>query len=80
MGNAAADNVAARSDESDDPYNVILADLVALIGYVQPSSDIGDGAALDRMLGSETPDTHLELIRRPGNGRFCGPRLSRSNT
>ncbi|WP_407167966.1 hypothetical protein [Bradyrhizobium sp. ORS 111] len=54
-GNAAADDAATRSNESDDPYNVILADLVALIGYVQPSSDIGDSAALDRMLSSEPP-------------------------
>ncbi|WGR94883.1 hypothetical protein MTX20_12395 [Bradyrhizobium sp. ISRA435] len=37
MRNAAADNVAACSDEGNDPYNMIVADLVALIGHVQAS-------------------------------------------
>jgi hypothetical protein len=37
MENAAADNVAACLDEGNDPYNVIVADLVALIAHVQAS-------------------------------------------
>ncbi|WGR99738.1 hypothetical protein MTX26_02350 [Bradyrhizobium sp. ISRA443] len=100
MRNAAADNVAACSDEGNDPYNMIVADLVALIGHVQASlrlieseiareallaeqdaasnifvlddvmprymvastalkaCDVGLGAALGRLLDSETP-THI---------------------
>jgi hypothetical protein len=37
MVNAATDSIAARSDDGDDPYNLIVSDLVALIGYVQAS-------------------------------------------
>lgn len=37
MKNAAADDVAACLDEGNDPYNAIVADLVALIGHVQAS-------------------------------------------
>jgi hypothetical protein len=37
MASAAADNFVARSDEGNDPYNLIVSDLVALIGHVQAS-------------------------------------------
>jgi hypothetical protein len=37
MENAAADGVAVCLDDGDDPYNMIVTDLVALIGHVQAS-------------------------------------------
>jgi hypothetical protein len=37
MENAAADGVAACLDEGNDSYNLIVTDLVALIGHVQAS-------------------------------------------
>lgn len=37
MVNAAADGVAVCLDEGNDPYNLIVADLVVLIGHVQAS-------------------------------------------
>ncbi len=37
MRNAAADSVAVCSDDGNDPYGLIVTDLVALIGHVQAS-------------------------------------------
>lgn len=53
MGNAAADNVAVCSDEGNDPYNLIVADLVALIGHVQSSLRLIESAIAHEALLAE---------------------------
>ena len=47
MENAAEDGVAVHLDEGNDPYNLIVTDLVALIGHVQASLRLIE-AAIER--------------------------------
>jgi len=53
MVNAAADNVAVCSDEGSDPYNLIVTDLVALIGHVQTSLRLVEAAIAREALLAE---------------------------
>ena len=53
MVNAATDSVAVRSDEGNDPYNLIINDLVALIGHVQASLRLIESAIAREALLAE---------------------------
>lgn len=57
MENAAADGVAACLDEANDPYNLIVADLVALIGHVQASLRLIEAAIAREALLAEQDAT-----------------------
>ncbi|WP_076864687.1 hypothetical protein [Bradyrhizobium mercantei] len=53
MENAAEDGVAVRLDEGNDPYNLIVTDLVALIGHVQASLRLIEAAIAREALLAE---------------------------
>ena len=53
MANAAADNVAVRSDEGNDPFHIVVSDLVALIGHVQASLRLVESAIAREALLAE---------------------------
>ncbi|NEV02030.1 hypothetical protein FNJ47_41365 [Bradyrhizobium sp. UFLA 03-164] len=53
MENAAADGIAACLDEGNDPYNLIVTDLVALIGHVQASLRLIEAAIAREALLAE---------------------------
>ncbi|MHC2255309.1 hypothetical protein ACVILK_005001 [Bradyrhizobium embrapense] len=53
MENAAAGGVSASLDEGSDPYNLIVTDLVALIGHVQASLRLIEAAIAREALLAE---------------------------
>ena len=53
MENAAVDGVAVCLDEANDPYNLIVTDLVALIGHVQASLRLIEAAIAREALLAE---------------------------
>ncbi|GKQ55237.1 hypothetical protein [Bradyrhizobium sp. Ce-3] len=53
MENAAADGVAVCLDEGNDPYSLIVTDLVALIGHVQASLRLIEAAIAREALLAE---------------------------
>ncbi|MBR0900712.1 hypothetical protein JQ616_37650 [Bradyrhizobium tropiciagri] len=53
MENAAVDGVAVCLDEGNDPYNLIVTDLVALIGHVQASLRLIEAAIAREALLAE---------------------------
>ncbi|MDH2387145.1 hypothetical protein [Bradyrhizobium sp. CER78] len=53
MENAAADGVAVCLDEDNDPYSLIVTDLVALIGHVQASLRLIEAAIAREALLAE---------------------------
>ncbi|MGF6312935.1 hypothetical protein ABIB82_007031 [Bradyrhizobium sp. i1.8.4] len=53
MENAAADGVAVCLDEGNDPYGLIVTDLVALIGHVQASLRLVEAAIAREALLAE---------------------------
>ncbi|MBR1161021.1 hypothetical protein [Bradyrhizobium elkanii] len=60
MENAAADRVAVRLDEGNDPYGLIVTDLVALIGHVQASLRLIEAAiAREAVLAERQADTDI---------------------
>ncbi|MFQ3458311.1 hypothetical protein PMN64_34025 [Bradyrhizobium sp. UFLA01-814] len=57
MENAAADRVAVRLDEGNDPPGLIVTDLVALIGHVQASLRLIEAAiAREAVLAARQAD------------------------
>ena len=57
MENAAADRVAVRLDEGNNPYGLIVTDLVALIGHVQASLRLIEAAiAREAVLAARQAD------------------------
>ncbi|WP_426438814.1 hypothetical protein [Bradyrhizobium genosp. P] len=63
MANAAADNVAARSDEGNDPYNLIARDLVALIAHVHSSLRLIESAiAREAMLAEQETASNIFVL------------------
>ena len=61
MINAAADNVAVCSDEGNDPYGLIVTDLVALIGHVHTSLRLIE-AAIEREALLAEQDTAPDFV------------------
>ena len=60
MENAAADRVAVRLDEGNDPTGLIVTDLVALIGHVQASLRLIEAAiAREAVLAERQADTDI---------------------
>lgn len=60
MENAAADRVAVRLDEGNDPYGLIVTDLVALIGHVQTSLRLIEAAITrEAVLAERQADTGI---------------------
>jgi hypothetical protein len=53
MENAAAEGVTVCLDEGNDPYDLIVADLVALIGHVQASLRLIEAAIAREALLAE---------------------------
>jgi hypothetical protein len=63
MANAAADNVAVYSDDGNDPYSLIVADLVALIGHVQASLRLIESAiAREAMLAEQETASNIFVL------------------
>jgi len=63
MENAAVDGVAVRSDEANDPYNLIVTDLVALIGHVQASLRLIEAAiAREALLAEQDAGANLFVL------------------
>ncbi len=57
MENAAVDGIAVHLDEGNDPYNLIVTDLVALIGHVQASLRLIEAAiAREALLADQETD------------------------
>jgi len=63
MENAAAESVTACSDDGNDPYNLIMADLVALIGHVQASLRLIEAAiAREALLAEQDAAANIFLL------------------
>jgi len=63
MENAAADGIAACLDEGNDPYNLIVTDLVALIGHVQASLRLIEAAiAREALLAEQDAAANIVVL------------------
>ncbi|WP_338693468.1 hypothetical protein V5279_44100 [Bradyrhizobium sp. 26S5] len=63
MVNAAADGVAGRLDEGNDPYNLIVTDLVALIGHVRASLRLIEAAiAREALLAEQDAAANIAVL------------------
>ena len=63
MASAAADNFVARSDEGNDPYNLIVTDLVALIGHIQASLRLIESAIeREALLAEHDPASNIFVL------------------
>lgn len=63
MENAAAESVAACSDQDNDPYNLIVTDLVALLGRVQASLRLIEAAvAREALLAERDADADIVVL------------------
>ena len=63
MASAAADSFVARSDEGNDPYNLIVTDLVALIGHIQASLRLIESAIeREALLAEHDPASNIFVL------------------